>query len=253
MPDVPDLLFVALLAVAWPLYEHFVDWPRFQRRLRDEPLRARTREYRATIATQWPIVAVAVAPWLRFHRPWAALGLVLPAGWRLWSTAAVVTLLAALYASQAAALARTPQARARVRRAVASLEGLLPHTTPELRRFVALSVTAGACEEFLFRGYFPWALAPWLGWWGAAALGAACFGLLHGYQGRKGVVRTAVVGAAMVLVVAATRSLVPAMVLHALIDVGSGVVTWTALREPAPQGQEPALAEPDSPAPLAPG
>lgn len=241
MPAAPDLVFLALLAVAWPLYEHFVDWPRFLRRLRDDPLRARPREYAATMATQWLLAAAAAALWVRTDRPWTALGLAAPGGWRLWVAAAAVTLLAALYGSQAAALARSPAARARVRKAIAPLEALLPHTAPELRWFLALSVTAGVCEELLFRGWFAGALAPWLGWWGAAALGAGCFGLLHAYQGRSGVARTAIVGVVMVLVVALTRSLFPAMALHALVDIGSGLVTWIALREPPPQGDVPAV------------
>jgi membrane protease YdiL (CAAX protease family) len=250
MPAALDLVFLALLAIAWPLYEHFVDWPRFLRSLRDDPLRARTREYRATIATQWLVAAAGLALWARAARPWPALGLAAPHGWRLWAAAGAVALVAALYASQAAALARSPRARARVRRAVEPLEGLLPHTTAELRWFLALSLTAGICEELVFRGYFIRTLAPWLGWWGAAALGALCFGLLHAYQGRSGVVRTAVVGAALTLVTAATRSLVPAMALHALVDVGSGLVTWLALRE-AP-GDASAIAPEASPAPLVP-
>jgi membrane protease YdiL (CAAX protease family) len=231
MPNALDFVFVALIAVAWPLYEHFVDWPRFQRALKDDARRARTREYAKTMAMQWIIVAAGVALWVRAERPWGALGLGAPAGWRLWATIVAVALLAALYASQAAALARSAEARTRVRKAVDRLEGLLPHTAPELRWFLALSVTAGVCEELLFRGYAVWTFAPWLGWWGAAALATACFGLLHAYQGRSGIVRTAIVGGVMVVVVALTRSLVPAMALHALIDVGSGVVTWLALRE----------------------
>jgi len=244
MPHVLDFVFVALLAVAWPLYEHFVDWPRFMRRLRDEPLQARPREYAGTIATQWLIVAAAVALWVRAGRPWAALGLAAPGGLRLWVSAAVVMLLAALYGAQAAALARSPKARGRVRQAIVRLEALLPHTTSEFRWFLALSLTAGVCEEFLFRGYLVWTLAPWLGWWGAAALGAGCFGLLHAYQGRSGIVRTAIVGAGMALVVALTRSLLPAMALHALIDLGSGLVTWVALREAPPHADDSAVAAP---------
>src|SRR4051794_27974326 len=109
MPAVPDLLLVALIAVAWPLYEHFVGWPRFQRSLRDDPLHARPREYRATIATQWVISGIGIALWVRAERPWSALGLGAPGGWRLWAAAAVVGMAAALYASQAAALARSPE------------------------------------------------------------------------------------------------------------------------------------------------
>ena len=109
---------------------------------------------------------------------------------------------------------------------------------------MALSVTAGVCEELLFRGLLIGMLAPWLGWWGAAALGVPLFGVLHAYQGRAGMVRTAIVGAALTGVVAATGSLLPAMALHALIDVGSGLVTWTVLRE----AEEPGEASPPLPA-----
>jgi len=59
------------------------------------------------------------------------------------------------------------------------------------------------------------------------------------YQGKSGIVRTALVGALMTFVLVATQSLLTAMVLHALIDGGSGLVTWIALRE-----------EPTSPVPI---
>jgi hypothetical protein len=41
MPAVLDLVYVALLAVVWPIYDYFVEWPAFARRLREKPLRAR--------------------------------------------------------------------------------------------------------------------------------------------------------------------------------------------------------------------
>ena len=40
----------------------------------------------------------------------------------------------------------------------------------------------------------------------------------------------------MTLVVAATRSLIPAIALHALMDAGNGLVFWIALREEPLQG-----------------
>jgi membrane protease YdiL (CAAX protease family) len=161
-----------------------------------------------------------------------------PEGWRLWTSAVAVVLLAALHIRQAATLARSTRARAHVRERLAktNLAEILPHTTEEFGWLIIVSLTAGVCEEFLFRGYFIWALAPWLGWWGAAALGMPIFGLLHAYQGRSGVVRTAIVGAVMTIVVAITRSLYPAMALHALVDMGSGLVVWIAQREVPPQG-----------------
>ena len=46
-------------------------------------------------------------------------------------------------------------------------------------RFGGVSLTAGFCEEFLYRGYFIWVLAPWLGWWGAAAVSLLFFAVSH--------------------------------------------------------------------------
>ena len=116
------------------------------------------------------------------------------------------------------------------------LAAFLPHTRPELSSFVGVSLTAGFCEEFLFRGYFVWALGPWLGWWGAAALSVPFFAALHAYQGGAGAIRTGVVGLLLTLVVATFDSLFPAIALHALVDVGTGVIAWLALREVGAKG-----------------
>ena len=99
--------------------------------------------------------------------------------------------------------------------------------------FGGVSLTAGFCEEFLYRGYFIWVFAPWLGWWGAAALSLLFFAIAHVpvYQGWNGALRTGIVGAFFTLVVAIFGSLWLAIALHALLDVGQGMIAWLALRE----------------------
>jgi membrane protease YdiL (CAAX protease family) len=168
-----DLVYIALLAAGWPLYEHFVDWPRFQRWLRDEPARARTREYRATIVRQWLIVAAGAALLAWHGQPLSALGVQGPHGWRLWVSVAVVSSLGALYTQQPG---RPGAVRVPGQSCGRPLEPLLPHTARELGWYLAVAVTAGVCEELVFRGYFAWALAPWVGWWGGVVLGAPVFG-----------------------------------------------------------------------------
>jgi hypothetical protein len=74
-------------------------------------------------------------------------------------------------------------------------------------------------------------LSPWLGWWGAAALSLSFFAIGHLYQGWDGVLRTGMVGALYTLIVAIFGSLWPAIALHALVDLGSGMMAWLALRE----------------------
>jgi membrane protease YdiL (CAAX protease family) len=233
MPTKLELVYLLSIAVIWPLYEHFIDWPEIQRLFGEQRRSARTRMYRRSITTQWALVAAGMALWIVKDKDFGPLRLSPPDRWRLWLAILLVVLLAALQAMQALKVLRSSQLRAHVREMLtkSDLADLLPHTRQEFNVFIAASITAGICEEFLYRGFFIVILAPVLGWWPSAGLGIALFGALHAYQGRSGIVRTALVGALMTLVLVATQSLVTAMALHALLDGGSGLVTWIALRE----------------------
>lgn len=226
-----DLLYVALFAVALPLLDYLVFWPAFQRQSQADPARARMRLWRGAIGSAWVLVAVGVALWMANDRSWTSFGFSVPDGWRLWTSIALVLLLSAYYAYAVTALARSAEARASARQQIGDLTTVLPHTRTELYWFGGASLTAGFCEEFLYRGYFIWVFAPWLGWWGAAALALPFFAIGHLYQGWSGVLRTGIVGAFFTLVVAVFGSLWPAIVLHALVDLGSGIIAWLALRE----------------------
>lgn len=238
MSGVLDLLFVVLLTVVLPLYAHFIDWPRLQRWLREIPDRARRRAYLGTMVQQWALVGIVALLWRRFGRSGADLRLVPPTGWRLGLALGLVALLALQQIQTVRAVSRSARSRARVRHQIGAFAGIVPHTRAEAILSMPLALTAGICEELLFRGYLVWALAPWLTWWGAAAVAVVVFGLLHSYQGKKGIVRTGLVGLFMTLLVAVTRSLYPAMVVHALVDVGGLLACSIALRERAPEGDE---------------
>lgn len=108
---------------------------------------------------------------------------------------------------------------------------MLPETQRELAWFIALSLTAGFCEELIFRGYLIWALHTVVGLWAAAALSCLVFALAHSYQGVSGIIKTGAIGALLTVIVLAFGSLIPAIVIHALIDVAQGVVAWLVLRQ----------------------
>jgi membrane protease YdiL (CAAX protease family) len=238
MPTTPDLLYVALFAVWLPLLDYLFFWPAFRLRLQVDPAGARTALYAVGIAGPWGLVAGGAALWLSYDRSWASFGFSVPDGWRLWVAAGLTLLLVAYTVYAVVALLHDAEARESVRQRHAKLGDFVPHTRTELYRFAGASVTAGFCEEFLFRGYFIWALAPWLGWWGAAALSIAIFASAHAYQGLNGALQTGVVATLLTLVVATLGSLWPAIVLHALIDLSSGIIAWLALRE-APNTADP--------------
>lgn len=144
----------------------------------------------------------------------------------------MVLLLAAYLALGAVSVDRDAKAREGVRKQfTGKLADVMPRTRPEMALFGGVALTAGFCEECLFRGFFIWALSPWIGWWGAAALSLAIFALGHLYQGWSGVIRTGLIGLLFTIVVAVSGSLWPAIALHAILDLGQGVMARLALRE----------------------
>jgi membrane protease YdiL (CAAX protease family) len=233
MPTWIDLLYVALFAVASPLYGYFVFWPSFEQRKRESPLKARWHLWSRSVPEYWAIVAIGAAIWLWFGRPWADLKFTVPAGWQLAVAVVLIAAYAAYQLYAIAALRRDAELRASLRASFGELGGILPRTRSEVSMFTVVSVTAGFCEEFLFRAFFPWALAPWLGWWGAAAVSVVIFGLGHAYQGVRGMIQTGIFGAFYTAIVWLTDSLWPAIVSHVLVDAFAGVMAWIALRDEA--------------------
>ena len=183
----------------------------------------------------WTLVAVGVALWLVEARTWGSLRLVRPQGWRLWGPIGLVLVLAITYARTIIRIARSRRPR-RIKIVNPHAAKLSPHTRSEMGWWVALSLSAGFCEEFIFRGYLIWALLPVLGLWGSAAFSVVIFATAHAYQGAKGILGTGIVGSLLTLVVLISGSLLPAIALHALVDIGQGLIAWLVLRRVEHEG-----------------
>ena len=102
----------------------------------------------------------------------------------------------------------------------ASIQPFLPRRAVEILLWIALSISAGICEELAFRGYLQRQFAalthrPWLG----VGLQAALFGIAHGYQGIQASLKIAVYGALFGLLALWRRSLRPGMIAHASTDL----------------------------------
>lgn len=111
---------------------------------------------------------------------------------------------------------------------------LLPRSGEERRLFAGLSFAAGWGEELAYRGYVP-AVFVLLGAnpWGAMALAAVPFGLLHAYQGPLGIIRTGTLGFLFGVSVVWTGSIFPAMLAHTLLDFLLGLLVGPYLiRDP---------------------
>jgi len=130
------------------------------------------------------------------------------------------------------------------------LRELMPRTRREKAVFALLSVAAGVCEEVAYRGYAIPALSPLLGAGGALAVTSIVFGVLHGYQGWLGTVRTALMGGLLGWGFLASGSIWPSVVAHTAIDLLAGIVLGERLLPPVkPAGVVGALAGSEEAAP----
>jgi membrane protease YdiL (CAAX protease family) len=120
------------------------------------------------------------------------------------------------------------------------LEILVPATRAERRWAWAVSISAGICEELVFRGLLIMAGIA-AGWPPivAALANSVLFGLTHLYQGWLGILLTTALGLAMTYFVLPTGSLLFPIVLHILIDLRGLVMVPAVATTPDPVQRDP--------------
>jgi membrane protease YdiL (CAAX protease family) len=222
-----DHVLFALLAFGLPAFGLLYWFPQLMRAPFHLLPRRRMLTYARAIAVQWTLLAAVVALWAWRGRDWAGLGFGPGHGFRAvmaWSVAAGV--LAALFL-QSRAIARRPELQAKLRAQLGSLWRMLPHTPRELRAFGAVSVTAGVCEEALYRGYMIAYLTHAMPVPAAVVGSGVVFGLGHAYQGPRGMLKTGLLGLVFATLYVFSGTVWPLLVMHAALDVNSG---WLAYR-----------------------
>ncbi len=111
-----------------------------------------------------------------------------------------------------------------VEQAKKQLGALLPQNGLELGLWIALSATAGFCEEIMFRGYLQKQFqAATRSSAAAVVLQALVFGVAHAYQGGRRIILIAVYGALFGVLAVWRKSLRPGMFGHMMQDSFSGL------------------------------
>jgi membrane protease YdiL (CAAX protease family) len=104
---------------------------------------------------------------------------------------------------------------------------LIPTTPLDLIGWVVVSVTAGFCEEYFFRGYLTAQFAAWTrSRWFAIIAQAIFFGLCHAYYGVTNMGAVTLLGFALGLLAYWRKSLRPGMLAHGLVDSIGGIVAF---------------------------
>lgn len=229
MPHPTDHALTLLITLGLPLFALYLWYARLVRGGSGNDLDIRVHTYRWSIGVSWAITLLTLVYWWRWEREWTELRLGLPLHLGFWTSLTAAAAIAALLAWQRESVLSTG-AHDEIRRQLGALELMLPRDDREMRWFGGVSITAGICEEILYRGFvltYLAALVP-LGW--AVLLSSLLFGFAHAYQGTRGVLQTAAVGLALGGLTVYSGSLWVPMALHAFVDLNSGHLAYEVLR-----------------------
>jgi len=214
-------LLAAYLVVVQPVASER-SFRKFLERIRVDK-RARVRFYLRGIVMKWLLVVVVWLIVMLANLSLAAIGLQAPnagASSFLWIAATLVGLVLSTLVFRR--LASTPEGREQLESAMMAPLELIPVTSEEKSVWVVAAITAGVCEEILYRGFLIWylmAVFPHMNMIAALIASSVFFGFAHYYQGLRGIIATGIIGGLLAWIYYSTGSLLAPIIIHALVDL----------------------------------
>ncbi len=182
----------------------------------------RVATYLLTIVMEWLVFVVVVAG---VRRSGAPVWLVVGERWHSFRQLLRDIGIAAAFWLVAVGLLWVFSKLLRVPDMAHNMKFMLPHSGAEIALWVALSVTAGICEETIFRGYLQ---RQFIAMTKNASVGivlsAVAFGAAHAYQGPRFVVLISLFGAMFGILAYWRGTVRPGMIAHAWQDTLGGVI-----------------------------
>jgi uncharacterized protein len=175
----------------------------------------RTPAYVSSIVSLWLLAGITAALAFGSGYSGAALGLgrVAPVQLLGWTTVLLVAGLGTIFAFHHLGFRESSVTRE-----------LVPASPAERRWFIGVSISAGVCEEVIFRGFLVLALHAATGSiLLAVLLSSTAFGLVHAYQQPVGALRAGLLGALLAAPLVVHSTLWPAIIAHTLLDLVAGL------------------------------
>ncbi|GAB2490398.1 CPBP family intramembrane glutamic endopeptidase [Streptosporangium sandarakinum] len=219
----PPLVLAAALVIHLALVSPWLGRRSYARleRERDRDGRILTRMFTAWTTELWALAAVALlVVGLSPEIDLAGVGFVLPAD---PGTTAGMLVGAAIGLAVAVLVAVRMNRAGRPVPGQAAFRAMLPRTPAERRGALVLSVSAGICEEIVYRGLLIALGTRVLGLPlpVAAGLALAVFVAGHLYQGWRGMAMVTLAGFGLTMLYLRTGSLLLPILLHAVVDIRS--------------------------------
>jgi len=202
------------------------------------PTRRKLRLYGTIVAMEWGLVAATFA--IARHHGVGARDMGQTIGNARRTLAVTVLGLLGLLALTGFNMhqirhAGRDELEATVRRA----RKFVPVNTTQVVAFSAVALTAGICEEILYRGWLVSFMGCLVGSvWVGMILAAVLFGVGHAYQGRQGIAATGTLGILFGTIFVLVKSLVPGQAIHAAVDVVNGILAGRVVKRLGPEVEE---------------
>ena len=116
-----------------------------------------------------------------------------------------------------------------------SVNEMLPDSRNEFLLFILLSVSAGICEELIYRWYLYNFIELQTNWMIAVIVSSFIFGIAHIYLGWRHVFKTSLIGVLLCGTYLFFESITVAIIIHILINVYSGTISYYAKKYDKPK------------------
>lgn len=230
LPNLADHILFFLLGIVMPFRS-----VQAQKQIRDLEYSTSTKiqMYWVNGFGLWAMALVVLLVWYFSDREVTDLGLGWPPPSLTTTSIVLLWVFILLYALDVSSELATPELRRRTYDRWVLDMPFLPAKSIEWLHFNFLSLSAGICEEIVFRGFFITYLYSLLQFlststaqWLAILVPAIIFGIVHYYQGWKAMLKISLMAILFGYIFVETESLWLLILVHFLVDVLGGTFSW---------------------------
>ena len=227
-----DHLNILVFTCLYPIYVFFT-YRKVKKDLIENKPGIRIRDYKETISWLWLLCVITIVIWISNDRMFYILRLDFSFSWVVLISILLFFITPFLFVLLFRSIRNNDEKRESIKEKLNSVSAneFLPRSKKEFKWFVFLSITAGICEELLFRGFLIWYFETLNNTFFAIILSSILFGIAHSYQGVKGIIRSGSFGLILALITIWTDSLLIPIFIHIAGDIYNGIVGWLGYGE----------------------